>query len=51
MAASPKTTFRHPCSRCGKAQRREALIFSGHSRSYYCRDFAGCDRRAKKAAS
>jgi len=43
-----KSATRHACNRCGKNQRREDLIFSGHSRSYYCRSFSECDRRVAR---
>lgn len=42
------TTGRYACERCGKRLPATKLLFSRHTRRRYCRDFASCDRRAKR---
>jgi len=37
------------CARCGKDSPADTMIYSGWTRASYCKAFAACDRRAKKA--
>jgi hypothetical protein len=38
----------HECTRCGKPDVAENLLYSSHTRKRYCLDFATCDRRARR---
>lgn len=52
MTITVKKTRRHSCALCGKPQPRDRLIYSAHTRSYYCRALDGsCERRADRAAA
>jgi len=42
---------RKTCAKCGKAQRREHLVYSRWTRNRYCLDFKACDRRAARRAA
>jgi hypothetical protein len=33
------------CSRCGKRQPAEKMVYSRFTRNHYCADFDPCDRR------
>jgi deoxycytidylate deaminase len=41
---------RYPCSRCGKRDVADRMIFSTFTRNRYCRDMTNCDRRFHKNA-
>lgn len=42
------TVVKHPCARCQKRQPADRMVYSRHTRSRYCADFAACDRRAHR---
>jgi hypothetical protein len=39
---------RYPCSRCGKKDTAEHLVYSRFTGNRYCPDLDACDRRAKR---